>query len=630
MRGTTLGINPCIIDTLTTRRDAMFGKTITITIDTNIFDATTYDLSEDSTLRLLQSYVKDGKIKVVLSDIVVREVKAHLKREASGMMSAIKNSRNDYLKKLNKDLWIAAGAKQYIYISKAEKYYEKMIEIFNQYLKDIDAEIIMDTSNIDINEILDDYFDFNAPFENSEKKRKEFPDAFIASQIRTAYPKHDSIVIISDDNGFKKACNKNGEYLCYSSLGDLFNEISKQNKLYNETLEVLVNNNNKINKLIRKEIQDTQDITVYGQSYDRKGISYGHDYSDTLLKSVSNISHELHVIDDIEGDEAIITLACHGDFEMLCYYEDYDNAPWDNEKKEYVYVNNVQVLEKHQPNFPCRIRLNINNGEVKILPLQIHLGGDSRKEIIENYDYYDDDDTDELLDEEREELGFHSLSHYDDYVENQLRESDMNKEIIDALNEYHRDLSVLEYLSASCDEFSDQYNKNNSDNKAVLISNLKANLAGFRFEHIDKPVSYEEVDLLSWLDKIFDKGEIYDEVVIPEELELNNIFSIKGIEDSLTISINGLSTNHFSEGDKEWIDIMAFTDGGMKASGIIDLTVGYLDFDDNGCAGDGIEDDVSFEYTNIIDTVEKFVLSQKKILKEYNSLKVIIDNSLNQ
>lgn len=606
----------------------MFGKPITITIDTNIFDATTYDLSEDSTLRLLQSYVKDGKIKVVLSDIVVREVKAHLKREASGMMSAIKNSRNDYLKKLNKNLWIAAGAEQYIYIRKAEKYYEKMIQIFNQYLKDIDAEIIMDTSNIDIKEILDDYFNFNAPFENSEKKRKEFPDAFIASQIRTAYPKCDSIVIISDDNGFKKACNKNGEYVCYSSLGDLFNEISKQNELYNETLEVLENNNDKINKLIRKEIQDTQDITVYGQSYDRKGIAYGHDYSDTLLESVSNISHKLHVIDDIEGDEAVITLDCHGDFEMLCCYEDYDNAPWDSEKKEYIYVNNVQVLEKHQPNFPCRIRLNIKNGEVKILPLQIHLGGDSRKEIIENYDYYDDDYTDDLLDEEREELGFQSLSHYDEYVEDQLRESDMNKEIIDSLNEYHKDLSVLEELSASCDEFLDQLNKSNPNNKAVLISNLKANLADFRFEHIEKPASYEEEDLLLWLDKIIDQWKIYDEAVIPEELELDNSFSIEGIKDSLTISINGLSTNHFSEGDQEWIDIRAFTDTGLKSSGIIDLTVGYLNFDDNVCASDGIVDDVSFEYTDIIDTVEKFVLSQRIILKEYDSLKEIIENSL--
>ena len=36
-------------------------------------------------------------------------------------------------------------------------------------------------------------------------------------------------------------------------------------------------------------------------------------------------------------------------------------------------------------------------------------------------------------DEEREELGFQSLSHYDEYVEDQLRESDMNKEIIDSL-----------------------------------------------------------------------------------------------------------------------------------------------------------------------------------------------------
>lgn len=46
---------------------------LAVTIDTNIFDAAKFDLCDASPLKTLENYVKNGKIKVVLSDIVVRD-----------------------------------------------------------------------------------------------------------------------------------------------------------------------------------------------------------------------------------------------------------------------------------------------------------------------------------------------------------------------------------------------------------------------------------------------------------------------------------------------------------------------------------------------------------------------------
>lgn len=56
----------------------MFKYPLAVTIDTNIFDAAKFDLCDTSTLKILENYVKSGKIKVVLSDIVVRESKRHI------------------------------------------------------------------------------------------------------------------------------------------------------------------------------------------------------------------------------------------------------------------------------------------------------------------------------------------------------------------------------------------------------------------------------------------------------------------------------------------------------------------------------------------------------------------------
>ncbi len=606
----------------------MFRYPITITIDTNVFDATKYDLTEDSTLRLLQRYVNDKKIEVVLSDIVLREVDAHLTKHAVELTDYVKKNRKDLLKAIKRDMWVAAGVEHYVDVPDATDTAQKMQDIFGQYIKDIDAEIIR-TATIDASEIVDDYFSFNAPFENNELKRKEFPDALIASQIRNKFPDENSVVIISADKGFKEACNKKKNYLCYNSLGELYDAINRESTLYSEALEMLKRHREEIDRIVKKEIQDNQNITVYGQSYDRKGIVYGHDYSDTVLENVSNISHKLHVIDDIEGDEAIITLTCHGNIDMNCYYEDYDNAPWDGEKKEYVYVNTVHVLEKHHPNFPCRIRINIITGEIKLLPLHLYLGGDSRKEVIELVDDDHDNDDYDFINEERQDLGFQKLDSYYDFVEETLREHEMNKDIIKLLNDYKKDMSLLEYVSSSADDFLNQYNKGNSEIKATMLDNLQTSLASVKFKYVELPVSYEESDVLQWLDSVFEKSEVYDNVSIPDKIELNSKYSFEGLEDCLIISIDDFTTGRLSEGEKEWIDIYACTEG-EEASGFIEVTVGYLNFDDDGGVADGMNDEVSIEYTNIVNCIKKFIVSQKEILKEYDKLKDVIYDSLQE
>lgn len=46
------------------------------------------------------------------------------------------------------------------------------------------------------------------PFENSEKKKSEFPDAFIAQQIRKRFGETEEVVIVSNDKGFIRLAEK--------------------------------------------------------------------------------------------------------------------------------------------------------------------------------------------------------------------------------------------------------------------------------------------------------------------------------------------------------------------------------------------------------------------------------------
>ena len=68
-----------------------------VTLDTNIFDSNKLDFSKDSTLSLLINYVETGKIKIVLSNIVVKEVEKHIVRASEDICSAFRGLRKEVL-----------------------------------------------------------------------------------------------------------------------------------------------------------------------------------------------------------------------------------------------------------------------------------------------------------------------------------------------------------------------------------------------------------------------------------------------------------------------------------------------------------------------------------------------------
>ncbi|MBP5772772.1 MAG: DUF4935 domain-containing protein [Eubacterium sp.] len=356
----------------------MLQYPINITIDTNVFDECKYDLLENSTLRVLQNYVRDGKVKIYLSDIVLNEAKAHLEEKVSTLVSTIKKNRKELLKVVNEKNVIYMGLGEFTEIPNKSEIYDKMSDLFDEYIESLEPEIF-DNSKINIEKILVDYFKYNAPFEKSTEKRNEFPDAFIANQIIENLPAENSF-IISKDKGFKKACSLNNKYRYLECLGDLYKMITEQDNNYEKVIVILDELKNKINELIKKEIEKDNCITVDGKSRDRKGVVSGYDYSETSLRDVSNVSHKLFVIDDINVNEALITLKCFADIDVDCYYEDYDNAPWDNEVKEYIFLETKHILEKHKAEYCVRIVLDIIRKRIELDEIAIVLNSDTIKD----------------------------------------------------------------------------------------------------------------------------------------------------------------------------------------------------------------------------------------------------------
>lgn len=609
----------------------MIKYPIYVTIDTNILDAANFDFSEKSTLQLLVNYVKKGKVKVVLSNIVVKEAEKHIAKRGTTVCSLIRKLRAEALKTAT-DYQIEQLGLGYILNLSNDKaeISQKSIDLLDKYIVDLDAEIL-DNSKIDLDEIIDDYFEIRAPFQNGEKKRKEFPDAFIANQIRERFGHEEMVAIISDDKGFIEACKPWDNHLFFSSLGALYSEMNKQEEFYTATKDFIINQQSDIESYLAQYIKNNVDINVIGVSHDRNGITEGHDYDENYLNSLSDITIGIHSVDEIDDNKSIVTLKCKGTFIMDCFYEDYDNAAWDSEEKKYLYVDTVGIREEHKANFACRIEINRAENTFEILPFNIILGGDSRKVRYEieadlEYDYEQ-----EIEDMDRESVGLIPLGEYETYLEGNLAESKMSEEIIERFKRINELYGEYEEISSTYDSLLELLSDKENIKKVICtISSKLEEITDFPGIIDEDDISEEEIsEIAKWIDSKYEDAAGKMEITnLPDSIGYGDDIEILGIDDQkLILKIDEIDINP-SMGDKEWIDISLFNENEIIARGEIELTVGYIEYDEDGGVADGLEDEIDYHYSSIIEQLDNFILEQNEYVKTEKAITEIIEEAI--
>ena len=609
----------------------MFKYPLAVTIDTNILDATKYDLSDGSTLQLLKKYVDDGIIKVVLSNIVVRESKKHLAKQVKKVCGIARKLRTEVLQESTEHLINHVGFSRLLEIPKdKDALIQKSEELFDNFLSDINAEILgIDLVNLE--SIIDDYFEINPPFEDGEKKRKEFPDAFIANQIRKRFGEAEDVAIVSNDNGFKKACKEAPNHFFFGSLGALFDTINKEKEeAYAETINIIKELQFRIASTLIEYIKSNENIEVRGLSYDKDGIETGFDYDESYLHNVSNIAFNVHSVDEMTDKYSKVTLLCNADISADCYFEDYANAPWDSETKEYVFVKTIKMREEHTVRFGCRIEIDRETKSYKIFPFTIILGGDSRKDRYElekqsvvNYEQ-------EIQDMDREQLGFTPLGSYESYLEEALPDSELSNAMIErfeAINRLHRKFEDYSIIYDSLLEELD-----NSDPRNIIKS-IYAKLLGIsdipHITNIENVEDREIEEIKNWINSKYEiASKISEDDTLPDTLNYGESIVIKGVDNSeLSFTIDEIEISP-TEGSEEIIDIYLCNSKGEQISGYIKLIVGYLNFDEDGGASDGINDDIEYEFDKVLKEIDSYISEQDSIVEAEAKIVEIIETVL--
>ena len=345
---------------------------INVSFDTNIFDAWNYKLSEGSEFDTLVNYVKEGYINVILSNIVVNEIKNHCIEKSYKIVDSIK-SCEEIIQKLNLTYNLDTPDKKKLK-SDAEMYVDELLKKMNAS--------VMDYNGVSIEKIFDDYFNRIPPFE--EKKKSEFPDAVIVMQIKQKINKDFPIYLITKDEGVKRALE--GEEYCsiHNSLSEVFDKLSKykaDKAEYDKIVSILKGFYSDIAIKIKEKFEKEPEkyITRDLSDLDEVGIIAIYKHKEICYNAIKIEPISLINLEYFNDKEIRACFRCNACIKAECRYYDINYSVLDLGENEYTLPNAGNSIEMHDVSFWCLVRVDRSKKEILNADFNIDLRMSSKK-----------------------------------------------------------------------------------------------------------------------------------------------------------------------------------------------------------------------------------------------------------
>jgi len=218
----------------------------------------------------------------------------------------------------------------------AENVVEHVKNNFRRYVNEnhVDAFSI---EGISTEELMQDYFDKKSPFE--EKKPSEFKDAIMIMALKRYQSElGETVVVISNDAGFRDAFKAGKEFVLFEKLSDFLT--------YHQR-------NNKVQQAFEQYFGDDIDYdAIYDELSDlAKNIDYSMDEREEFQLTnftIDDIEFGLDYLEIEDEKNAQAFLSATFFITIECEYLDIDNSYYDKEDTEYIVKSYIQSKEKHQ------------------------------------------------------------------------------------------------------------------------------------------------------------------------------------------------------------------------------------------------------------------------------------------
>jgi hypothetical protein len=285
-------------------------------LDTEVFVRFGFKYSS-TPFKALIDLIGNGRLKLVITDIVVREVEARIEKAVSEAAAAHK--------RFSKEARVLGSSTLDGIPSKVEKVDEEAVaknlkENFHKFLADNKA-ITIATNEVALDDVMDDYFAGKAPFDTADKKA-EFPDAITVKALADwGESEGAQILVVSGDKGVGAACEP-VEWLI-------------ENETVQEMLNDVANDNEKLANFIRAQVQDREEeITkqVIEEFEDRYFfVADENGDADVTVEKATLVEVDILKTGD---KEATVEVSYRIEYEANMSYDDPDMTSYDSETGE--------------------------------------------------------------------------------------------------------------------------------------------------------------------------------------------------------------------------------------------------------------------------------------------------------
>ena len=226
-------------------------KALNVFVDSSVFIRKNYRYENPSFVALMNA-VLAGRANLLITDVTIEEVKAHIDDDISKSSQALKKVRG--AAKILRNIPELDDSAIFNDIDRAS-ISEQLSEQFKQFLKDAKA-ITVPVSEADTRLVFDCYFKSAAPF-GEGKKKNEFPDAFMLSALNEwADSEQEGVHVVSQDSDMN-GIEAHFPHLC--AVGSLEEFLDKVTSYFEELAplaqQFLEDNLNEISNLLEERFR---------------------------------------------------------------------------------------------------------------------------------------------------------------------------------------------------------------------------------------------------------------------------------------------------------------------------------------------------------------------------------------
>ncbi len=297
-------------------------KALNVFVDSSVFIGKNYSYQHPSFIALKEA-VLAGQANLLITDVTIEEVKAHIYDDISKSSQSLKKVRKNA--KILRNISALVDSVIFRDIDQTS-IGKQLIEQFEHFLKDAKATTVP-VAEANTKFIFDCYFKGAAPF-GEGKKKNEFPDAFALSTLNEwAESMQEDVIVVSQDtdmNGIE------GDFPHLSVVGSLGEFLSKVTSYFEELAptaqQLLEDNLKEIENLLEERFKWLGFVLA-----DQDG-----DVNETRVTEIGGISAYLISLkhgENGEPAEAQFELTTTIAFEADVSYDNLETASYDSEDK---------------------------------------------------------------------------------------------------------------------------------------------------------------------------------------------------------------------------------------------------------------------------------------------------------